>query len=117
MRMKCRFVASLLLGSLTILTSCSNNTTTTGPTGTGFLWVASQGNNSVSAFTLDEATGTAAQNGNAIGGTLTPSAMVISPDGTALFVASKTPDSNGNYDIASYVVNSNGAIKIGSSTP
>ncbi len=117
MRMKCRFVASLLLGSLTILTSCSNNTSsTTSPTGTGYLWVASQGNNSVSAFTLDEATGTATQNGNAVGGTLTPSAMVISPDGTALFVASKTPDSNGNYDIASYVVNSNGAIKIGSST-
>ena len=87
MRMKCRLVASLLLGSLLILTSCSNNTsTTTGPSGTGFLWVAAQGNNTVSAFTLDLGTGVPTQNGNAIDGGLTPNAMVISPDGTAIFV-------------------------------
>src|ERR1700690_2716430 len=106
MRMKCRFVASLLLGSLAILTSCTNNTsTTTTSAGTGFLWVAAQGNNTVSAFTLDLTTGVATQNSSAVDGGITPSAMVISPDGKTMFVADKGTDPGVNYDISSYTVN------------
>jgi 6-phosphogluconolactonase len=120
MRMKCRFVASLLLGSLTILTSCSNNnntTTNSGPSGTGFLWVAAQGNSTVSAYTLDLTNGEPTQNGNAINGAIAPSAMIISPDGKTMFVADKAMDPNGNYDILTYTVNSNGTLTAGSSTP
>ncbi|MGA9041005.1 MAG: beta-propeller fold lactonase family protein [Terriglobales bacterium] len=117
--MKCRLAASLLLGSLLILTSCSNNssTTTTGPSGTGFLWVAAQGNNTVSAFTLDLGTGVPTQNGSAIDGGLTPNAMVISPDGTTMFVVDKSVDGNGNYNVLSYTVNSTGTLTAGSTTP
>jgi 6-phosphogluconolactonase (cycloisomerase 2 family) len=120
MRMKCRFVATLLLGSLAILTSCSNNNNTTtspGPAGIGFLWVAAQGNSTVSAYTLDLTTGQPTQNSNAINGAIAPSAMIISPDGTTIFVADKSPDANGNYDILSYTVNTNGTLTPGSSTP
>ncbi len=116
MRMKCRLVAVLLLGSLAILTSCTkNSTTTTGPGGDGFLWVAAQGNNTVSAYTLNLGTGVASQNGSALNGGITPSAMVISPDGTAMFVADKGTDPDGNYDIFSYTVNANGTLTAGSS--
>jgi 6-phosphogluconolactonase (cycloisomerase 2 family) len=121
MRMKCRFVASLLLGSLAILTSCTNNlsnsTTTTGPSGTGFLWVAAQGNNTVSAYTLDLTTGAPTQNGNALAGGISPTAMVISPNGAAMFVADKGTDPSGNYDISSYTVNSDGGLTLGSTVP
>ena len=119
MRMKCRFVASLLLGTLLVLPSCSNNSpsTTTAPSGTGFLWVAAQGNNTVSAFTLDLSNGAPTQNGDAIDGGLSPSAMIISPDGSTLFLASKVADHNGNYDISTYTVNANGTLTPGSNTP
>jgi 6-phosphogluconolactonase (cycloisomerase 2 family) len=120
MRMKCRFVASLLLGSLAILTSCSNNNSTTtnpGPSGPGFLWVAAQGNSTVSAYTLDLTNGEPTQNGNAIDGPISPSAMVISPDGKTMFVADKVADPNGNYNILSYTVNTNGTLTAGSKTP
>jgi 6-phosphogluconolactonase (cycloisomerase 2 family) len=119
MRMKCRFVASLLLGSLAVLTSCSNTTPTSNPvaSGSGFLWVAAQGNNTLSAFTLDLTTGNPTQDGNSIDGGLAPSAMVITPDGSAIFVASKTPDTNGNYDISSYAVKTDGTLTAGSNAP
>jgi len=41
--------------------------------------------------------------------------MVISPDGTTMFVADKGTDPSGNYDISSYTVNSNGTLTVGSS--
>jgi 6-phosphogluconolactonase (cycloisomerase 2 family) len=119
MRMKCRFVASLLVGSLAILTSCSNNNNTntaTGPTGTGLLWVAAQGNSTVSAYTLDLTDGSPTQNGNAIDGAISPSAMIISPDGKTMFVADKVADPNGNYNILTYSVNANGTLTPGSKT-
>jgi 6-phosphogluconolactonase len=118
MRMKCRVVASLLLGTLVVLTSCSNNTpsSTTAPSGTGFMWVAAQGNNTLSAYTLDLANGAPNQNGSAIDGGLAPSALAISPDGTTLFLASKGADQSGTYDISTYTVASDGSVTSGSTT-
>jgi DNA-binding beta-propeller fold protein YncE len=118
MRMKCRFVASLLAGSLLILTSCSNKppTSASPASGSGFLWVAASGNNTISAFTLNLATGNPTQDSDSIDGGLAPGAIVITPDGSTIFLASKSPDSSGNYDISSYSVNSNGTLAPGSNT-
>jgi 6-phosphogluconolactonase (cycloisomerase 2 family) len=117
MRMKCRFVASLILGSVVILTSCSNNNGGSNtPSGTGLLWVAAQGNNTVTAYTLDLTSGAPTQNGDSIAGGITPNAMVISPDGSTMFVLDKGTDPSGNYDILTYTVNPNGSLAAGSST-
>jgi 6-phosphogluconolactonase len=81
-----RFLAGILVAFLLGLTACSSSSSTIGSSGTGALFVATQGDSSVSAFSIDLTAGTITANGNEVPAGHTPSAMVLAPQGTALFV-------------------------------
>jgi 6-phosphogluconolactonase len=100
------FLASSLL--LLFLFSCSSGSS---PSGTGFLYVATQGDSTVTPFTIDLSTGHLSANGQGAASGSTPSAMVLSSSGKALFVANK-----GDNTITSYAINSDGTLATGSST-
>lgn len=72
-----------------------------GINGTDFIWVATQGNEQVSAFSIDLTTGKI----NAIGTNQAtgaqPSAMAITPDGKALFIANTSDNTIGAYTVSS----------------
>ena len=95
--------ASLLL---VFLFSCSSGSS---PSGTGFLYVATQGDSTVTPFTIDLSTGRLSANGKGTATGSTPSAMVMSSSGKVLFVANK-----GDNSITSYSINSDGTLAAGS---
>jgi 6-phosphogluconolactonase len=81
--MKCRFFAGLLVViSFCFLTSCTSNFSSSSD---GLLFVATQGNSSVYTFAIDLSNGTLSAINKPVGVQGTPRAMVLSPDGTALF--------------------------------
>jgi len=101
-------VVPVLLLSLSACTTSSSST----PSGSGALFVATQGDSSVSAYTIDLSAGTLTANGKGVATGSTPSAMVLAPSGSALFVAN-----SGTNDISSYSVKSDGTLTAGSTTP
>ena len=112
MRMKSRWVLVGFVGFVSvIMSSCSTSrSTTTNPT-TGYMWVATQGDQMVSSYTIDLTTGAASQVGGKVATGLGPVAMAINPAGTALFVADRDDNT-----IRSYTVKSDGTLTAGSST-
>ena len=111
MRMKSRWVLAGFVGFVSvIMSSCSTSSSTvTNPT-TGYMWVATQGDQMISSYTIDLTTGAASQVGGTIATGLGPIAMAMNPAGTALFVANRDDNT-----IRSYTVNSDGTLKAGSS--
>ena len=117
MRMKVRALIGLLfLVSLGFLVSCGKTSSSVG-SGTGFLFVTTRGDNLVSPFTINLGTGviTAKDKGVTTGNAPSvPTAMVLAPSGSALFVAnsnpgnSTTPPAAGN--VTSYTVNADGTL-------
>ena len=101
-------VVPVLLLSLSACTTSSSST----PSGSGALFVATQGDSSVSAYTIDLSAGTLTANGKGVATGSTPSAMVLAPSGSALFVAN-----SGTNDISAYSVKSDGTLTAGSTTP
>lgn len=99
-------VPVLLLG----LTAC-NSTTSSSSSGTGVLFVASQGDSSVSTFSIDLSTGLLTANGAGVATGGMPAAMLLAPSGTALFVANR--DTN---NISAYTVKSDGTLTAASGT-
>ena len=81
--MKCRFLAGLLVViSFGVLTSCTSNFSSSSD---GLLFVATQGNSSVYSFAIDLSNGNLTAINKPAGVQGTPRAMVLSPDGTALY--------------------------------
>jgi 6-phosphogluconolactonase (cycloisomerase 2 family) len=95
--------ASLLL---VFLLSCSSGSSSSG---TGFLYVATQGDSLVTPFTIDLSTGRLSTNGKGSATGSTPSAMVVSSSGKVVFVAN-----TGDNSITSYSINSDGTLATGS---
>lgn len=81
-----------------------------GATGTGFVWVATQGNQQVNAFTIDLSTGALTAVGTNQSTGVQPSAMTISStsSGRFLFVANTSDNT-----ISSYTVKSDGSLIAG----
>jgi len=104
LRFLCVLASSLLL---VFLLSCSSGSS---PSGTGFLYVATQGDSLVTPFTIDLSTGRLSTNGKATATGATPSAMVLSSSGKVLFIANQ-----GDNTISSFTVNSDGTLAAGSS--
>ncbi len=100
------WVSLLVVALLSVLTACSSSSSPGGG-GTGDLLVATQGDMSVSSFAVDLSTGALTSQGSAVttGMNSVPTAMVITPDGNAAFVANK-----GSNDIALFTVNSDGTV-------
>lgn len=102
---KFRFLALWLVPVLLLFAgACSTNSSSTSPS-TGALFVATQGDSLVSAYSIDLSKGTLSTNGKGVATGTTPSAMVMAPSGNVLFIANK--DDN---NISAYTVGSDGTL-------
>jgi 6-phosphogluconolactonase len=111
MGMKFRGVACLLLPILLFgLTGCSTNNSSA-TTGTSNLYVTAQANTTISAYTVTQSTGALTSIGNALGTGSVPSAIAVTPSGSALFVAN-----SGSNSISSYSINSDASLTAVSGT-
>jgi 6-phosphogluconolactonase (cycloisomerase 2 family) len=70
------------------------------------MWVATQGDQMVRAYTVNLTSGGLTQVGNPVATGVQPSAMALTPDGKSLFIANSADNS-----IAAYTVNSDGSLK------
>src|SRR6266480_2506068 len=87
MRIRSWVLALLAIMPIIAFNSCStaNNGTTSG---TGFMWVATKGDQLVSSFTIDLSNGAVSSVRSSVSTGPNPSAMALTPDGKTLFVAS-----------------------------
>lgn len=83
--------------------SASNNL------GTGSVWVATQGDQKLTSFSVDLTTGAVSQVGDQVATGVTPAAMAITPDQTTVFLVN-----TGDSSIGAYGVNSDGSLKASS---
>jgi 6-phosphogluconolactonase len=96
----------LLLG----LSGCKTSSSSTS-SGTGALFVSTQGDSLVSSYAIDLSTGLLTANGAGVATGGVPSAMLLSPSGDALFIANSATN-----NISTYTVKSDGTLTAGSST-
>lgn len=97
---------------LLCLSACTTSGSSTSP-GTGALFVATQGDSSVTAFSIDLTEGKLSTNGSGLATGSVPSAMLLAPSGNVLFLAN-----SGTNDISAYTVKSDGTLTAaGSSQP
>jgi 6-phosphogluconolactonase (cycloisomerase 2 family) len=82
-----------------------------GATGTGFVWVATEGNQQVAAFSVNESNGAVSPAGKAAATGSQPAAMALTPDDKTLFIAN-TADGT----INAYTVNTDGSLKAATGT-
>lgn len=110
MRMKSALgllVAAILIGAMLSCVSSSSG----GATGTGFIWIATEGDQQVRAFNINLSSGSIGQVGSSQPTGISPVALALTPDGKALFLANSSDGT-----ITSYAVNSDGSLGAGTST-
>ena len=83
--------------------SASNNL------GTGTVWVATQGDQKLTSFSVDLTTGALSQVGDQVATGVTPAAMAITPDQRTIFLVN-----SGDSTIGAYAVNSDGSLQASS---
>ena len=101
MRIKSGLLAlgvALLVFSLDSCSNTNNGTTTS----TGFMWVATQGDQMVSSYTIDLGNGSVSSARSSTASGPNPTAMALTPDGTTLFVAN-VDENVGTSQAPSYV--------------
>lgn len=86
-----RFLLGVVVPVLLLCLSDCNSSSSSSPSGTGALFVATQGDSSVSSFSINLSTGLLTANGAKAATGNTPSAMILAPSGTTLFVANSNP--------------------------
>ena len=106
-----RFLAGLVIPALLCASACNTISSSSAPAGIGALFVATQGDSSVSAFSIDLTDGTLTANGKSVATGSTPSAMILASSGKAVFVAN-----SGTNDISAYTVQSDGTLAAASGT-
>ncbi len=109
--MRFRFFACLLSISLCGLLACSSNNGVVTTLGTGTLYIAAQGNSSLTAYTVALGNGALTQLGSAQSAGTSPFAMALSPARNALFV-----DNTVSETVSSYTINSDGSLTAGTGT-
>ncbi len=110
--MKFRFLAWMLVFLVVLIeTSCSskNNSAST-TTGTGLLFLTTQGDSTLTSYGITLSSG-GLTGINAVATGTNPSAMVVTPAVDAVFVANATS----NF-VTSYQVNSDGSLTVGANT-
>jgi DNA-binding beta-propeller fold protein YncE len=104
--MKFRFLVCPLAISLCGLLSCSNNNNSAVATsGTGVLYIAAQGDSSLTAYTVALSNGSLSTLGTVQSTGTSPFAIALSPSLQAMFV-----DNNASDSVSSYTVNSDGSL-------
>jgi 6-phosphogluconolactonase (cycloisomerase 2 family) len=106
-----RFLAAMVLPLSLLCLSACNTTTSSSSSGTGVLFVATQGDSSVSTFSIDLTKGLLTATGKGVATGSVPSAMLLAPSGTALFIAN-----SGTNDISAYSVKSDGSLTAAGAT-
>lgn len=109
--MKVRFFACLLSISLCGLLACSKNNSVATISGTGTLYIAAQGDSSLTAYTVALGNGALTNLGSAQSTGTSPFAIALSPARNALFV-----DNTVSQTISSYTVNSDGSLTASTGT-
>jgi len=109
--MRFRCFACLLSISLCGLLACSSNNGVVTTLGTGTLYIAAQGNSSLTAYTVALGNGALTQLGSAQSAGTSPFAMALSPARNALFV-----DNTVSETVSSYTINSDGSLTAGTGT-
>jgi len=110
--MKVRCLVIFLCISLCGLLACSSKTSTTATTtGAGVLYIAAQGDSSVTAYTVGLSNGTLSTLGAVQSTGNSPFAIALAPSLTALFV-----DNNAADSVSGYTVNSDGSLTAGTGT-
>ena len=115
-----RILKSLLAlvtgAALTVLISCSNTDNSSTTLGTGFLWVATAGDRTISSLTVDLSNGAVSSVRSTQPSGPNPSLMALTPDGSALFV-SNVDDNCGSAQtpvfcnsVRPFPINSDGTI-------
>jgi 6-phosphogluconolactonase len=110
MRMKSALgllVAAISIGAMLSCVSSGNG----GATGTGFIWIATEGDQQVRAFNINLSSGSIGQVGSSQPTGISPVALALTPDGKTLFLANSSDGT-----ITSYAVNSDGSLGAGTST-
>lgn len=107
MRIRSWILALVAGGALVLFNSCSNGNSSSTTLGTGFMWVATTGDQTLSSLTIDLSNGSVSSVKSTAQTGPSPSAMALTPDGTFLFVANFGDDS-----IAVYKVNSDGTVSV-----
>jgi 6-phosphogluconolactonase (cycloisomerase 2 family) len=106
MGMKSRWVLIVLATApVFVLNSCSSNKVS--PT-TSFMWVATQGDQMVRSYTISQNNGAInpiGTNGTPVATGAQPQAMIITPDGKAMFIA------NAGGTITGYTINGDGTLR------
>ncbi len=100
-----RFLAGIVLPVLLLCLSACNSTSSSSSSGTGVLFVATQGDSSVSTFSIDLTKGLLTASGTVVATGSVPVAMLLAPSGTALFIAN-----SGTNDISAFSVKSDGSL-------
>ena len=117
MGMRLRCLAGLVsLVGLGLLVSCYKSTSSSSNPGTGVLYLTTQGDSLLSTFSVDLSSGAVTAAGTPAATGDTPTAMIISPDGSSIFVANSGGGSNagcgsaGAACLTAYTVNSDGSV-------
>jgi 6-phosphogluconolactonase len=103
MRMKSGWALALVILPLAALMSCSSSTNVNT---TGYVWVATSGDQKLSVFAVSLGSGATSPVGSQVATGAQPSAMAITPDRTLLFVANATDNT-----VAIYTINSDQSLK------
>jgi 6-phosphogluconolactonase (cycloisomerase 2 family) len=107
MGMKSRSVLAILaMAPVFVLNSCSGSNNVS--VNTSFMWVATQGDQMVRSYTISQNNGAInpiGTNGSAVATGAQPEAMIITPDGKAMFIA------NADGTITGYTINGDGTLK------
>jgi 6-phosphogluconolactonase len=106
-----RFLAGIVVPVLLVGLSACNNSTSSSSSGTGAVFVASQGDSSVSSFSIDLSTGLLTANGSGVATGGVPSVTLLAPSGTVLFIAN-----SGSNNISTYTVKTDGTLTAAGST-
>jgi 6-phosphogluconolactonase (cycloisomerase 2 family) len=111
MGMKFRFLRNAwLFLALLGFTACSSSNSSTASSGSGLLYLATQGNTTLTSYSVGLSSGSLSGI-NTAGTGSAPAAIAIVPGGTALFVANSASNS-----VSSYQVNSDGSLTAVSGT-
>jgi 6-phosphogluconolactonase (cycloisomerase 2 family) len=106
MRMKSRWVLAGVVGlAAMVLNSCTTSTGSGTISGTGFMWITTQGDQMLSAYNINLSTGAAAQVGSAVATGAGPIAVAIAPANKAILVANRDDNT-----VSYYTFNSDGSL-------
>ncbi|HEX6806135.1 MAG TPA: beta-propeller fold lactonase family protein [Terriglobales bacterium] len=103
MRTSSRWVLILVVLLAMALGSCANARNNLG---NGNVWVATQGDQKLTSFSINLTTGALSSVGNPVATGATPAGMVMTPDQKTIFLAN-----SGDNSITAYSINSDGSLK------